>query len=246
MMRLMVDGPLTGGRNMSVDQVLLQSAAESGVATLRLYRWQPATLSLGYFQNWASRSQHSSSRPCPVVRRASGGGAIVHDQELTYSLALPSSNRWSSQNRDLFDVVHQTLIQSLEQLGVAGCQVYQTQGKESRTAPFLCFLRRATGDVVLDGFKIIGSAQRRLENALLQHGSVLVQRSRFAPELPGVRDLVEGSDCSIENLVKIWPPQLAQQMEWTMEPATLTAAEESQTQEIATQQFENDLWNRKR
>ena len=112
---------------MAIDQALLQSAAESGVGTLRIYRWKPATVSLGYFQKCEDRNEHDASQPCPVVRRASGGGAIVHDHELTYSIAIPSADRWATQNRDLFDKVHQTLIKSLEQLGVSGCQIVDQQ-----------------------------------------------------------------------------------------------------------------------
>ena len=72
---------------MAVDETLLESAAETSATTLRFYRWDRPTLSLGYFQQTADRTQHPESADCPLVRRSSGGGAIVHDHELTYSLA---------------------------------------------------------------------------------------------------------------------------------------------------------------
>ena len=121
--RLMIHEPMPGSLNMAIDQALLEHAAEAGVSTLRLYRWKPATVSLGYFQTWSSRSEHPPSIECPLVRRASGGGAIIHDQELTYSLALPSGDRWASHNRDLFDTIHQSLIACLAGFGVADCHV---------------------------------------------------------------------------------------------------------------------------
>src|SRR5262245_57717493 len=87
--RLLSDPPAPGAWNMAVDEVLLTAAAASGQATLRFYTWNEPTLSLGYFQAAADRQQHAASLACTLVRRASGGGAILHDRELTYSVALP-------------------------------------------------------------------------------------------------------------------------------------------------------------
>ena len=246
MIRLIVDEPKSGSRNMSVDQALLKSAAEIGVATLRIYRWQPATVSLGYFQNCESRLAHATSSNCPLVRRASGGGAIIHDQEMTYSLALPADHDWTSRNRDLFDSVHRSLIECLAILGVSGCSVFRESKKESRAAPFLCFQRRAVGDVVLHGYKIIGSAQRRLASALLQHGSVLVGQSQYAPELPGICELEPTSACTVESLIDVWPQHLAGKMKWTLESAELTNFERTAAESIESEQFNNDAWTMKR
>src|SRR5689334_21696416 len=91
-LRLIIDPPRQGSMNMAIDDALLESAAEAGVATLRLYQWSEPTLSLGYFQAAAERKTHQPSLTCALVRRASGGGAILHDRELTYSLALPEKS----------------------------------------------------------------------------------------------------------------------------------------------------------
>src|SRR5262245_54691837 len=82
--RLIVDGAAGGPWNMAVDETLLESAAASGAASLRFYGWSEPTLSLGYFQRAAARQTHATSLGCPMVRRPSGGGAILHDWELTY------------------------------------------------------------------------------------------------------------------------------------------------------------------
>ena len=246
MMRLIVDGRLAGSMNMALDQALLQSAAESEIGTLRIYGWQPATVSLGYFQNYDTRESHAASIASPVVRRASGGGAIVHDLEMTYSLALPASDPWASRNRDLFDTIHRTLIEFLEQLGVEGCRVFAESKPESKSAPFLCFQRRANGDVVIGDDKVIGSAQRRLHNALLQHGSVLVQRSEKAPELPGIVDLCPDSQCTLERVIAGWPQYLAEQMAWELVAGDLTSEEVSAAKSIESEQFSSDSWTRKR
>jgi len=98
--RVIFDSAGDGAWNMAVDQALLMSAEQDGMVTLRLYAWAQPTLSLGYFQKHADRQLHTASATCPLVRRRSGGGAILHDQELTYSLAIPSSHRWSNQNSE--------------------------------------------------------------------------------------------------------------------------------------------------
>src|SRR5437764_2183769 len=114
-LRLLLDPPAPGAWNMAVDEALLETAAGSGVATLRFYQWQEPTLSLGYFQAAADRQQHAASRDCPLVRRASGGGAILHDRELTYSIALPQPKAAAA----LYDACHETLIAALRELAVA-------------------------------------------------------------------------------------------------------------------------------
>src|SRR5687767_13677741 len=96
-LRLLIDPPASGAWNMAVDEALLASAA-AGVATLRFYTWSQPTLSLGYFQHAHQRDAHAASRSCPLVRRASGGGAILHDRELTYSLAVPLRQRLGAQS----------------------------------------------------------------------------------------------------------------------------------------------------
>src|SRR5690242_18095105 len=87
--RLLIDSAVDGPRSMAIDEALLESAAGGGPLTLRFYQWSEPTLSLGYFQRYEDRSLHPASLDCPIVRRPTGGGAILHDKELTYSLALP-------------------------------------------------------------------------------------------------------------------------------------------------------------
>ncbi len=90
--RLLIDPPAPGAWNMAVDEVLLDWSAQSGGYAWRFYRWDEPTLSLGYFQPYEDRQRHPPSRACPAVRRATGGGAILHDAELTYSLAVPAGS----------------------------------------------------------------------------------------------------------------------------------------------------------
>lgn len=249
MIRLIQDDPRSGSMNMSVDQVLLDQAAGEQVATLRFYRWLPATLSLGYFQDIDSRQTHAASVDCACVRRASGGGAIMHDHELTYSIALPSSSPWAKRNQDLFSLVHQVIIDCLQEMGVDGCRVFTQAEKDAMPdlpKPFLCFQRRSPGDVVLDGEKVIGSAQRRQKEALLQHGSILMQRSSFAPELPGICDLRPDADCSVSLLATKLPSRLGQTLELDICPQSLSKKTLESAELIRAKKFDSDSWNHKR
>src|SRR5438132_12997143 len=116
--RLLIDPSSDGAWNMAVDEALLEAAAATGQATLRFYQWLEPTLSLGYFQSLAERGQHAASRDCPLVRRASGGGAILHDRELTYSIAVPQPAGRATAAA-LYDDCHETLIATLPGFGVA-------------------------------------------------------------------------------------------------------------------------------
>jgi lipoate-protein ligase A len=216
-LRLLLDPPAPGAWNMAVDEVLLETAAATGRATLRFYQWQEPTLSLGYFQSVADRHQHAASRDCPLVRRASGGGAIVHDRELTYSVAIPHHDSRSTSGK-LYDVFHLTLIETLSELGVSA-NLYSPTAAICRDGPpstsqlqsFLCFQRRTCSDIVCRQAKVVGSAQRRRRSAVLQHGSVLLARSAFAPELPGIAEL-ESIAIDPTELATRWTPRMADRL----------------------------------
>lgn len=176
---------------MAVDQALLEEVDAGGPATLRFYAWDQPTLSLGYFQSVGDRSNHPESQSVPVVRRATGGGAILHDLELTYSLCMRITDRASQRVRKIYDAMHRSILAALGDLGVATTRFADSDVPAPRPSaePFLCFQRRTDEDLVLAGYKIVGSAQRRAARAVLQHGSVLLAACRNAPELPGIFEL---------------------------------------------------------
>ena len=187
--RLIIDEPASGSWNMALDEALLESAGTNKRATLRFYRWSEPTLSLGYFQRLEDRHQHVASRDCALVRRGSGGGAILHDHELTYSFVAPVTDRVGANVEQLYDVFHETLVEELSSRGVRAT-LCESPSKVPRDEElFLCFQRRSIGDVLFADSKICGSAQRRHQGAVLQHGSLLLEASPCAPELPGIREV---------------------------------------------------------
>ncbi len=192
------DEPRSGLMNMAIDDAMLAFAEKHQVVVLRVYQWAEPTLSLGYFQTLEEREQHEQSRNIALVRRATGGGAIVHDHDLTYSLAIPQRANHVGAAPKTYAAVHVAMVEWLNELGLPAARWQPTyniaepsvQHKEVASTNFLCFQRRSDGDVVVGGHKVMGSAQRRAQGALLQHGSLLLRRSSYAFELPGIGDLV--------------------------------------------------------
>jgi lipoate-protein ligase A len=186
---------------MAVDEALLESAAAERVATLRFYEWSAPTLSLGYFQPAADRREHLASLACPLVRRASGGGAILHDRELTYSLAIPTEHRLAGHAERLYLATHEALAAALDALGIQS-HLLRNVAPRAAPLPFLCFERRAVGDLLIGQHKIAGSAQRRHRGAILQHGSILLGTSPSAPELWGVAEIT-GNQIAAKSLANL-------------------------------------------
>jgi lipoyl(octanoyl) transferase len=179
--------PHSGVRNMALDEALLENAIERGECTLRWYRWQAATVSLGYFQDAAAAALIPELINLPMVRRLSGGGAILHHHEWTYSCTVPANHPLAATPGRIYEAVHDGLVSALLARGVPA----QLRGDAHphREGTFLCFGRGDPRDIVLCNHKIVGSAQRRRRGAVLQHGSVLLRRSEYAPEFPGLHDL---------------------------------------------------------
>lgn len=240
--RLIMHAAGDGAQNMAVDEALLKSAAGRGIVTLRFYRWSAPTLSLGYFQSAVDRDQHVASRACELIRRASGGGAILHDHELTYSFSTPARSRFGDAG-DLYLAFHETLVEVLADQGVLA-NLHDSGDGLSDNA-FLCLQRRASGDVVLNGHKILGSAQRRWRTAMLQHGSLLLKSSRHAPELPGLRELT-GVDVHVEPLLQTWRERLSQRLKSEFQVGHLTDMEEQQATSLKRDKFQNPAWTERR
>jgi len=158
---------------MALDQALLEHAEREGVATLRLYAWRPATLSFGRNEPALRRYDRDaiSRLALPTVRRPTGGRAVWHDDEVTYSVAAPSAGFGSL--KQAYREIHAMLADALVALGapVALAGVRPAVGVGAGA----CFASAAGGEVVtLNGGKVVGSAQVRGENAFLQHGSVIL------------------------------------------------------------------------
>jgi lipoate-protein ligase A len=245
--RLLIDPPAPGAWNMAVDEVLLESSAEAAGCCWRFYQWDEPTLSFGYFQQYEERSEHAASRGCPAVRRLTGGGAIVHDAELTYSLVVPGGHPLAAGRHGLYEAVHRSLIESLAEFGVAAvlCEGSPHRGQDRQ--PLLCFERRATGDVLVGPTKIAGSAQRRRRAAVLQHGSLLLRRSPAAPELAGLED-VAPTGVGWQRLAEVWLDGLADRLAVAWRRDRLSQHERDRAAALVENRYDAARWtiNRQR
>lgn len=210
---LLVDQPRSGVENMAIDQAMVERAAREQIVLARLYAWSEPTLSLGYFQRVSDRKEQPTTRGMALVRRSTGGGAIVHHFDWTYSIAAPTAalnqpSKSIGASTGLYDLVHHQVVEMLKEFNLHA-RLCEETAPTCGDCSFLCFKRRARGDVLIDsefadsetpqhgklrdGFKVLGSAQRRVAGGLLQHGSLLLSTSQHAPSLPGLFELSRGT-----------------------------------------------------
>jgi lipoate-protein ligase A len=230
---------------MAVDQTLLEWSAEQGGCCWRFYGWDQPTLSLGYFQTYEDRWKHPPSQDCPAVRRLTGGGAIVHDAELTYSLVVPGNHPLAVRRNLLYETIHASLVKVLAELGVAATLWDGSASLQPRQQPLLCFRRRAPGDVLVGSIKIAGSAQRRHRSGVLQHGSLLLRCSPAAPELAGLEDLA-GKAIPEDCLADAWLRDLSDRLALKWRGETLTERQRRRAAELVEGRYGSDRWTEKR
>jgi len=257
--QLILDPPAEGAWNMAVDEALLDAAAETDMPVLRFYQWLRPTLSLGYFQPYADRKKHPPSLEANVVRRLSGGGAILHDREVTYSLILPHSHRLARDTQQLYRAVHEAFLQLLNRILPLEKSPWQLARCEKPAAvkpssePFLCFERRSPGDLLLKpasetdtsaDTKIVGSAQRRRRGAVMQHGSLLLGQSALAPELLGLNEIV-GSKLDAEEILQSLPAEFSHQLGMDMQKNS-SAAWHQAAQKLVNSRYACSRWSMRR
>lgn len=171
--RLLLTPPAIGVRNMALDEALLRRAAVSGEGVVRVYSWNRPTISFG--RNQSARRGYDAALAADagldVVRRITGGRALVHHREITYSVSAPIAEGESL--RASYSQTNQLLLNALTMLGVAAT-IEPRGGRSMRPSSAACFELPAEGELTANGRKLAGSAQVREEGAWLQHGSLLV------------------------------------------------------------------------
>jgi lipoate-protein ligase A len=183
--RVLLTPPLSGAENMALDEALVERARRTGESVLRVYTWARPTVSFG--RNQTARGAYDPARLCEagvdVVRRPTGGRAILHDREVTYSVTAPAGDE---PLRTSYGRINRLLVHGLRSLGVCAEVVEHDAGGSGSRAPgpgtAPCFEVPTEGEIVLGGRKLVGSAQWRDGGALLQHGSILLDddQSRLA------------------------------------------------------------------
>jgi len=171
--RLILSEPSSGAMNMAIDSAIL-AGVEEGLSppTLRLYSWNPPCLSLGYNQPYSDVDiDQLTSRHWDVIRRPTGGRAILHTDELTYAVIGPYSDpRLSGSLMNSYRNISHALFDALSRLCLP-VEVHAGKDPQAHHQP-VCFENPSDFEITANGKKIIGSAQARKKNCLLQHGSL--------------------------------------------------------------------------
>lgn len=170
---LLLTPPLDAADNMALDEALLERARASRETVLRVYAWSAPTLSLGRHQSARDvyDPARAAARGVSVVRRLTGGRAVLHHHEVTYSVTAPT--RDDEPLRESYGRINRLLLDALGRLGVdASLAVADGRMPAPGFAP--CFELPAEGEIIHAGRKLVGSAQLRDGAALLQHGSILI------------------------------------------------------------------------
>lgn len=170
--RTLLTVPLSGAENMALDCALLHRARRSGEVVLRVYGWLHPTLSLGRNQRAAGLYHRARAHELGVafVRRPTGGRAVLHHREITYSITAPEHALGEA--AESYSRINRLLLTALGALGVDAEPASAGPAPRPGTAP--CFACPVAGEIVVGERKLVGSAQLREHGALLQHGSILV------------------------------------------------------------------------
>ncbi len=213
--------------NMAIDEALLEYAT---VPSIRFYRWHSPALSFGYFGKFAHVACYASERD--LVRRWTGGGIVFHGDDLTYSIVIPANdNAFSESSMAIYEKVHGVLCDAVGGNGkravVAGGGNPGGAADAIRIAfsagGYNCFANPVRADVIVDGRKIAGAAQRRTRRGLLQQGSI------------------QGID--LENGLS---ERFAVELSNNCQPQSLPKAVRCRAREIAAQKYGAEAWLRKR
>ena len=172
--RLLITPPARGAWNMALDEAILEHIGRGdSIPTLRLYAWEPACLSLGHAQPFADVDVNRlQARGWEVVRRITGGRAILHTDELTYSVIAPNDEPVIAGTvLQAYNRLAQALLLAVKNLELP-VQIQEGQANDSASSNPVCFEVPSTYEITVDGKKLIGSAQARKKEGVLQHGSL--------------------------------------------------------------------------
>lgn len=265
--RLLDTGYLDGPTNMAVDEAIQHlHALGEAPPTLRFYRWQPACLSLGYFQSADSVDfARLRARGLGFVRRPTGGRAILHDRELTYSVvAREDESRVAGGVVESYRRISAGLVAGLLRLGAPVETAPSAHGEgrvHSRNAA--CFDVPSDYEVTVGGRKLVGSAQTRKRGVILQHGSLLLEvdcaaiydlfhfpsqeaRARLVRDLERrVVSLSEalGRPVTYEETAAALGEGFAEALDLTFVPGELSEAEQAMAIYLRATKYSTDGWN---
>lgn len=247
--KLIIDLPLPGPLNMAIDEVLLHRLDDTPI--LRLYQWSSPTVSLGMAQQL---HRHVNLEFCQkndisVVRRITGGKAVLHDKELTYCLCGPINVPPFSKNLlDTYCEIGKAFCEALQPLEIKAEMASRRQN-QPQSALSSCFANASSYEILASGKKLLGSAQKRTRNRVLQHGSLLMEydsdnwKAIFLKHNPNLEDQVTdleteaGKAVSMDMLIRLISDGFSKYFDIAFELDTLSKPELTQAHELAEKAY---------
>lgn len=257
--------------NMALDEKLMDWHRAGDIPpTIRFYEWEPATLSIGYFQR-VDRDidlEAVAAHKAGFVRRPTGGRAVLHDDEVTYSVIVREDHPLMPQSvTEAYRVISQGLLEGFREMGLeAEFSIPKTEEEKSdlrnpRSA--VCFDAPSWYEMVVNNRKIAGSAQTRQRGIILQHGSIIRtlkenelfdmfkfpnQRVRermqkgFKTKATPINELISPMP-SLEEMKNIFKAGFERALQVKLEPLLLTETQKKQVKELADNKYKQDSWN---
>lgn len=256
--RLIGEEAWDGPQNMAYDEVAAETAGDGGVSTIRVYRWQPSTLSLGYHQSSATVDwEYCADHGIGVTRRPTGGGGIYHDNvgDISYSIVAPAA-ALPGDLMESYRLLLEPVLAGFDRLDIPAQIADESQPSLYEPA---CYLRavHSAHDVVVGGRKVSGNAQYRQKDAVIQHGSITFQRvtgrhlgvfeapgvsaEEFDGRVTAIKDHAPGSTRA--DAVQAFMDALG---EWVdAEPGAWTDREQEVVEEVVAEKFGSAEWTRR-
>ncbi|MCY8533306.1 octanoyltransferase LipM [Bacillus vallismortis] len=260
--------------NMALDEALLYWHSEKKIPpVIRFYGWNPATLSVGYFQNIKKEINFEAVHKYNLgfVRRPTGGRGVLHDQELTYSVIVSEEHpEMPATVTEAYRVISEGILQGFRNLGLdAYFAIPRTEKeKESLKNPrsSVCFDAPSWYELVVEGRKVAGSAQTRQKGVILQHGSILLDldedklfdlflypservrermQRNFKNKAVAINELTE-KRVTMDEACKAFKEGFETGLNIHLEPYELSQEELDFVQHLAETKYASDEWNYKR
>ncbi|MFZ5806443.1 MAG: lipoate--protein ligase family protein [Verrucomicrobiota bacterium] len=217
MVRVLIDGTQGAARNMAVDEALLRLCKEP---MLRFYRWSEDGVSIGYFQSWKIAPKERS-----FVRRYTGGGMVDHARDFTYSIIAPKAHPICDEGiHASYQKIHEHIASALNDAGIDAI-LAQTSGVTPYADEPSCFKKPVKFDVILNGKKIAGGAQRRTREGCLHQGSILIENADF------------------DSLVELFSPRLIKILGKNAKKSALMKEEDTLAFSLEQQRYATQDWN---
>ncbi|AKF95232.1 octanoyltransferase LipM [Brevibacillus halotolerans] len=272
--RYVVTPPMSPEMNMAIDEAILTLHSQGKVPpTVRFYTWNPATLSIGYFQKMEKEINIDEVKRLGLglVRRPTGGRAVLHDAELTYSVIVSEDHPQMPKSvTEAYKVISMGLLHGFQKLGLKAEMVSlateEEKAKYNSPGSSACFDSPSWYELVVEGKKVAGSAQTRQKGVILQHGSILLDMDvdllfsllTFPSERVKERMMnsfkqkavtineVSSKPISLEEAIEAFYQGFAEGLGIELVPMDLTAEEQQLAKELAENRYSTDEWNFRR